>query len=103
MLPAVPNVTLLFPAATVAELAVVKAGQEISRTPAAGFPSARYTVSLIVVRAGVCDCIRVTKNAPNRAKQKSRHTGRLVCDISPPDLEVALVLVRCFHVLLQKL
>jgi hypothetical protein len=88
MLPPVPNVTLVFPAATVAPPAVENAGHEMSKTPDAGLPWARNTVSLMVVSAGVCDLSGATASAINSAKQKSRHCGRLACVIIPPNLEV---------------
>jgi hypothetical protein len=45
----------------------VNAGHEINSTPAAGFPSARNTVSLIVVSEGVC---------PNAIKTISMDPGQ---------------------------
>lgn len=49
-------VTARLPAATASPSAVWNDGQEINATPDAGVPSARYTVSLIVVSAGPCPC-----------------------------------------------
>jgi hypothetical protein len=45
-------VTARLPAATASPSAVWNDGHEISTVPDAALPSARYTVSLIVVRAG---------------------------------------------------
>ena len=50
--PPVPIVTLSLPAATASPSAVWNDGHEISATPAADVPSARYTVPPMVVSAG---------------------------------------------------
>jgi len=79
MAPLVLRTTLLFPAATVCPSAVVNAGQEISKVPAARLPSARNTVSLNDVSAGpLADCLerRHSRNlAPN--KKAARSGGQL--------------------------
>src|SRR5208282_2770230 len=54
--PSGPIVTARLPAATASPSAVWNDGHEISTVPDAAVPSARYTVSLIVVSAGPCAC-----------------------------------------------
>jgi hypothetical protein len=49
-------VTARLPAATASPSAVWNDGHEIRAVPDAAVPSARYTVSLTVVRAGPCAC-----------------------------------------------
>src|SRR5208282_6738719 len=66
--PSGPIVTARLPAATASPSAVWNDGHEISTVPDAALPSARYTVSLIVVRAGpwaynVVDNVHAISNA----------------------------------------
>jgi hypothetical protein len=69
------------PAATASPPALWNDGQEISTVPDAAVPSARYTVSLIVVSAGPCACnvldnVNPISSANNREITTSAAIGK---------------------------
>src|SRR5512133_688374 len=75
---------LFTPAATGFLSAVVNAGHDISSVPAAGAPSARYTVSLILVVAGVAALLTSTISINTSPKLNSRTLRQPTCNMNPP-------------------